>query len=375
MNKLVFKFVATALFFTTSLSQAEELKGEMSEAYEALGRLQKFTASPSSFENPANRAQIISLLEVLSKTFHRLDELDSRYSNEAGFKETLKLTEDTIDDALVRLKEGRATYSLWRLRGLETHCATCHLSHNVSLAYRDAVSGPGKDLSPYQRGRLYFAGRRYDEASSAFLVALKQKDLDSFKKMEVLRNWLLIETRLERDPSKAVLTLQKILPALNLPAYEEMEVANWILSLERWRNEGTSAVTLKEAERLLAEAVSQGPRPDTRFDTVSALRATSVLNELVASPELNGETKARAFFLLGWTYSRLPLFFIDELPEIYLALSIDEAPGSDVAKTAFLTYREHVLTRFTGSGGVSDIPIETRKQLDRLYEKAHFKGA
>jgi hypothetical protein len=85
------------------------------------------------------------------------------------------------------------------------------------------------------------------------------------------------------------------------------------------------------------------------------------------NPKLDPATRSKALYLMGLAYSKLPLFFINELPEIYLERCIREAPGTSEAKKAFELYKDLVLVGYSGSGG-TNVPSDVRLELQELHE-------
>jgi hypothetical protein len=101
------------------------------------------------------------------------------------------------------------------------------------------------------------------------------------------------------------------------------------------------------------------------------LRATGILHRLLEEPSaLSKGERGHALYLLGLSYSELPFFFINELPELFLEQSVREVPGTQTAQKAFRRYREVVTLAFTGSGGTR-IPDEVLLKLKELHEVAY----
>ena len=367
MKKLLKLLIASSLLYCSSgLVLAEEVNKEMLGVYAAFKKLQPFMAKSGGFEDPANQSEIKSLLQTISQKFHTVDEVSSRYQKEPGFNATAKLVHEMLDDSSKRFNEGNKSYALWRLRGLSTHCMTCHATYNVELNFRDKSSDIA-NLPAIDRANFYFSSRQFAEASKAYLEAI-EKSPAQFDTIEALKKWLIVQTRVNANPKDAEKTLSLLLPKLKLPVYEQEEVQSWINSLKNWSSNKEQITGLPNAEQLIRQAVSIDPLSDKK-DEVTLLRATAHLHNLLPTLK-EKEDRSRALYLLGFCYNKLQSFFIDDLPEIYLRLSIEEFPGSKSAKAAFELYKEIVALSFTGSAG-TDIPEDVQINLIELHKKAY----
>lgn len=363
MRALLILF-SSVLVFSTAL-YAEEVSKEMRQVYAAYKNLQTFLTKPQTFEDSKNEKEIRSLLQNISKNFHRVDEMSSRYQKEPGFVATAELVHEMLDDSYKRFNEGNKSYALWRLRGLNAHCITCHATYNVKLQFEDNSSETA-GLPPIDRADFYFSSRQFERASEAYLEIV-EKDLSGHETFGALKKWLIVQTRVSADAKEAQQTLTRLLPKLELPVYEKEEIESWIASLKSWPAD-KKKLELADIERLIRQSTSIDPLSN-EIDEVSLLRATALLHDLL--PTLKSkEDRSRALYLLGFSYNKLRSFFIDELPEIYLRLSIEESPGSKNAKSAFELYKEIVTLAFTGSSG-TEVPSDVRVNLMELYKKAH----
>ncbi len=347
--------------------EAQEIRGKMQNAYTAFKTLQPFLKNEKDFNNPDNALIIKENLSKLENSFHRVDEIETKYRKEAGFDSTLKLVFDILEDSNKRFKEGNNAYAFWRLRSLPLHCVTCHASHNPSLFFQDSDRSL-KDLSTFDQGDFYFSTRQYSKANEAFLKALKDQD-EKHSTMEILRRWLVVQTRVSVNPKEAFSILDRLLPDLKLSSYEEAEVKNWISSLKEWNKNDSKVETVSDIEALLHKSLSEDFL-DNGKDEVMLLRITGLLHSLLNEKSVTDNERARALYLLGVAYQQVPRFFIYGFPEIYLELCIIEFPGTKEAKMAFKLYDEIVTSGFTGSGG-THVPSDVKLKLMDLYNKAY----
>jgi hypothetical protein len=365
--------ISVVLLLASSVAVAEDksrpaLPQEMSVVYRAFMDLQPFLSNRDKFSDPANEQRISELLKTLTSKFNEIDSLHRGPATEPGFESTLTALNDMLADAKNRFAEGKKGYALWRLKTTSNYCISCHTRHEVEMSFYDSSDSIEK-MEPIERGELYLASRQFEKAKRTFLdVVYDQKDPNG-RRMEALREWLVIEVRVSPDPREALTELEKIKKKVALAPYEADEIQEWIISLRRWENEGPLVVDkLAKAENLVRQGLG-GPDPlRGRKGTVELLRATALLHSL-KEDKIAPEKRAKVLYLLGLAYSELPFFFADELPELFLESCIREFPGTETAQRAFSLYKEIVTLGFTGSGGVR-VPDDIEAELTELRNLA-----
>lgn len=363
------KTVLFLILLSPLIAMCQEVKNEMRSAYMAYRALQSFMVSAELFQDPQNRDRIISLLKKLSSNFHGIDSIPSKYRDLPGFEANLKLVGQTLDDATYRLKEGKGSYAFWRLRGLSSNCTTCHTTYNVTAQFHDDGLDL-KGLNDLERAEFLMASRQYDQAETAIDRALRQSSLE-IDKLKLLRYLLVITTRIRPDPKSSAEKLRRTLDSIDLSGIDRNELESWIMGLEEWSKDNARELgSLVAVEALLKEGADFNKPAESSASAVKLLRATGALHALLADPKFPLSERSQALYLLGFAYSKLPFFFVDELPEFYLQRSIEESPGSASAQKAYKLYKELVTLGFTGSSG-THIPADISLRLRELYEKAN----
>lgn len=349
-----------------------EVQATMDSVLSAFRELQKYLISSEKFESPANDAQIRTLLDTLGSGFHKVSMATSPYKDEPGFAGTLTLLNDLLADSRSRFEEGNKGYVLWRLRNSVDYCVTCHTRHEVKI---DFLSPPldFESLTIYQRAEFLLATRQFEAAGAAFLAAARHPP-EGRLRIEALRRWLLIYTRVHPEPRKALEDLTRFEREVPLTKPEADEVNGWIDSLRRWNSESKriEITPIRRAEHLIQQALALKDPMSGRNGTVELFRATGLLHQILEDgrPEVL-EQRARALRLLGVAYSEVPFVFVSDLPALFLEECIREYPDTDDARKAFQLYQHLVTLDYTGSGGVrlpSDIEVNLRELYDLAYK-------
>ena len=340
----------------------------MKQVYDAFVALQPYLVDESSFSSQENSAKITSLLKELRSNFHSVDAFKSKYSRQPGFKQNMRVITDVLGDSFNRFAEGKKDYALWRLRAVTNNCFTCHSAYNVALKFQD--DNDPVSMNDADKANFYLATRQSDKAKEILLKLISDSSYE-VRRMSTIRKWLVLETRTSQSPAAALAFLVKFQENLKSPQSDKDDISQWINSLKRWSSEKPAA---KKSVASAANLIKNAAKSDGLFlssvDEIAFLRATAMLHSLLSEESLPPEQRSRALLLLGYSYVKLPLFFIDELPEIYLEQCIDEFPGSDDAKESYRIYKDKIELDFTGSAGTK-IPVDIIVRLKELHDKAY----
>jgi hypothetical protein len=337
--------------------------------------IQPYISAQERFISPDANDAIKELIHDLRSNFHRLESVPSSFHTLPGFDENLTAVADLLDDSSRRFAEGKKSYAWWRLRKLPSDCFTCHATYKVSSHYTNPAV-VDESLDPLNRGRFLLATRQFSEAQGEVLKALEDPR-NTMHYNEALRSLLLIATRIDKDPAEGATVLRKALENTKLPEEDAREAAQWIKELNAWASEKQSAArrTVAYAEQLITGGAASSAQHNQ--NDVSLLRGTALLHQLLEQGAVKPQVRPQALYLLGYAYSKLPLFFSESWAEMYLERCIREFPGSANAKRSFSTYRDQILDDYTGTAG-TEIPDEIKLHLEELRKKAYgeadFKG-
>lgn len=347
-----------------------ELKKEMIKAYAAFEKLQTYLISQERFSAKENEQDIQSQIDSLADSFSSVLHEKIALNDQPGFGETVSVVTERITSASRRFAEGRKGYALWELKTIGNYCVSCH----TTFSSKNEFSGSTANLSGLtlrEQAEFFLATRQFDKAADLFkAVVMKSSNLRD--RMSGLRKWLVIHIRVYQDPAAAIVELDTMLRAVSFSSFERKEIQGYRESLLRWKNEpGSKVASLRRAENLLRQSLSMHDLLDAQESTVELLRATALLHRLLEEePENRNPDRGRILYLLGLSYSKMPLYFVNELPEFFLELCVRENPGQTVARKCYRLLANNTYLDFTGSGGTS-IPDDVQEYLDRLYAIAY----
>lgn len=381
MRHLGYALLFTALLATPVISSGQEdgaerespaIRREMDSVFSTYRELQGFMLSRSGFVDEKNKSTIEALLSGLSERFHTVQSIKARHENDPSFVANLNSMRELLADAKSRFADGRKDYALWRLRYAADLCVGCHTRYEVNVDFTPPAEYLGQ-RNAYEQGQYYMATRQFEKAHDAFVLAAASPQAD-MQRIDALRRLLVIYTRVNPDPARAVRELTRLRAKLRLGDFEQEELASWLSSLRRWQNEGRFQLDpVRQAGHLIEQArvIRQSTK---QAGSVELLRASSILHRLLEETPDKGRERSVILYLLGLSYKELPFSFGEDLPEVMFEESIRSYPASDLAAKAYREYHESVTIGFTGSGG-TEIPEEINRSLRELYDLAHQKPA
>jgi len=351
--------------------QAQEVKAGMNSLLIPFKAIQPYIAKEDRFLDPKNSDKVRDIIQDLRANFHKLENIPSKYHTLPGFDENIRSVADLLDDSSRRFAEGKTSYAWWRLRKLPTDCFTCHATYKVESHYSNS-NVIDQTLDPLSRARFLLATRQFNEAQDAFLAVLKDPEY-RLTYNEALRSLVLITTRINRNPAEGAELLRSLSQTATLPEEDAREALQWADELQAWSKEKSVAATdqMRKAEQLIQRG-SQGSADSSQND-VALLRGTAILHQKLEAGTLSKELRPRALYLLGFAYTKLPLFFSESWAEMYLERCIGEFPRTATAQKAYTTYREQIIDDYTGTAG-TDIPAEVKLHLEELRKKAFGEG-
>lgn len=373
--KKTFKFsllitAITSILPTSILSNAtaQEVKAGMNSLLTPFREIQPYIASQEKFLDPTQNKKLSRIILDLRTNFHQLENIPSQYHSLPGFKENVRSVAEMLDDSYRRFTENKALYAWWRIRKLPSDCFTCHATYKVESRYSN-MSVVDQSLDTLNQARFMLATRQFSAAQEAFISVLKDPDYRLYFN-EALRSILLITTRINRDPKNGATLLRELSRNPALPTEDAREAEGWANQLEAWAKEKPqkNANSMKRAEQLIERGSYTSP--DNISNDVSLLRGTAILHQLLEDEKITPALRPRALYLLGFAYTKLPLFFSESWAEMYLERCISEYPGTATAQKAYRTYRELIIDDYTGTAG-TEIPAEIKLHLEELRRKAY----
>lgn len=359
---------------SSAVTMAEDVtpvdtKASMRNIFTSYRELQGYLVKSDRFFDPANSEQIQKLLSEIRTGFHSAENLDKKYTQQPGFLTNISIMTDTLKQVSKDMETSPTDYDLLRLRAISQNCFSCHSSYKPESSF-EATIPPEIDKDLLAKANYLAATRQFEAARKAYIEAAQSAEGEK-SPVQPLRQWLVLETRIYDEPSSAITELERFIKTRKkLREFERGEIQSWIDGLHRWKRDAIALPPVKKAEFLLRQTISSPEPAYARTPEVEVLRASGILHRAFADNSITSKDRGQALYILGLSYSKLPLFFPDELPEFYLEACVRENPNTTVARSAYNLFKEIITLGYTGSGG-THIPGDILAKIDELYRVAH----
>lgn len=329
----------------------------------------------SAFHAPENQAALEDAIDRLRRSAIALE--GHGEARDAGFARlSHRLSRDAAEIS-ARLHRGRAEEARFFLNKLVDHCVACH-----SRLPGPSASGLGKTLyesvdvntlEPAERIRLEIATRQFDLAMREIETLLAQDQVHpaQLDLGGLLESYLRVAIRVRGELPRAEATLLDWRERSELPAYLDDLVDVWMLGLRDYAKMGEAGDELGLARVASQDAASRRRFPADRRSLVHDLVASSLLHRALDGGTLGNDETAEAYYLLGVAELHAANLYWMSAPESYFEASIRSAPGSPVARQAYLLLEEATVTAYTGSSG-EHLPRDIGAWLRELRELAGF---
>ena len=270
-----------------------------------------------------------------------------------------------------RIDAGRYPDAAYRTLRMTQTCVACH-------SRLPAAEGPGfasqlvssLDVVPLgrpQAARLDVATRQFDRALGRYesLMRDPKEPAAALDYSGALAEYLIVALRVRNEPTRARETLEKLAtrPDLTLGLARALPV--WIAALDQLAPILAGEPSLVAARRVLADGRSLAEERGARIDLIHRVVVSSLIYRCIEQGKVRGPERAEALLLLGETDAFVRRSFERSEAQLYLEEAIRLAPGTEVARRAYVRLEDETLLGFTGSSGLH-LPIEVEERLAEL---------
>jgi hypothetical protein len=372
---------ALGLFLCTGVGGEEpnpETETLMSEIVQALRVVVPLSLNGARFSDPANRAAVDDALHALARNAKRLEAHGS--GRELGFAYLSdSLARDSLD-IRTRFAEGRVDEARFLLRHLTDTCVACH-----SRLPDDNKHALGKYLTEEQaiaalpreeRVQFEVATRQFGRALATYEALFLDRNT-SIAELDLsgdLESYLELCLRVQRDPDRAISTLEGLASRKDLSSRLRLHVKAWVEAL-RSLEDAPDGDAIEQARKLV-KPVLEDSRVSDKSEIVRLIAASGLLHRYVASTAGPPERGGEAYYLLGVIESRIGRSFWASQTEFFLETAIRMGPKERYADDAFALLEEFLVSGYTGSSGTHVPPdiVERLEELDELMKRARVTG-
>jgi hypothetical protein len=295
------------------------------------------------------------------------------YFHRPGFRPSLETINHHMTDTINAVKGNNYIFAQKRLKALTALCISCHSQLSESAAentFGNAIKKVKRENfeSDYAYGNYLFLVRRFSESEKYFDLAIEKsiKDQTEEELYPSLRRIISINTKIELNPKKANIFIDKYINNPKLPVLAKNTLTIWKKSLGKWK--GFNAKKIKSIDGFIKTYLA--PLEANKGETAGGENdITLLVGSGVLSKYLNDSPKTKLapeiLYWLSIAERRLSNTFFFSLSDLYLKDCVKLYPKSSYAKKCFNEYAENIEFGYSGSGG-TDIPVEEKQELERL---------
>jgi len=324
----------------TSPPASETWTGEMKGMGESLSTLLPIALDPVQFSNPANYEAIDLQLSRLSHFAHEVEAAKQKPSDDPSFEVVGQRFADEMAEAKHQLQIGNRSYARYLIRGATGYCISCHTQTDRGPHFLAQPTGASfQRLSSLDKAAYLIAVWNFDAGLQEYEKAMNSPDVALLPmgslEATTLRA-LAVAVRVKKDPHQADTIVSRIMYSKWAPVYLQLTASKWKASIKEWQTSRKPAHTLDDAKALINQAwTKQVESPLSRSGLIEALRASSVLHELLAQKK-PGRAYAEALYYAGLNAEALRDLDPFPLNEAYFEACIRQLPHSDTAKNCYL---------------------------------------
>lgn len=381
---ILMKKISYILFLTTFLISCESKKpqespstwsSQMQGLAGGVREILPFIYNKNAFNDPTNKKHIEEKLKSFAGRAHSLKpQMAQKYFGaDPLVNYSLEQMTDDLNRSLEAFQMGRLEYSRGVAKSVVNHCFRCHSVANVGAAtYWNLQNVDSFQLSALEKLDLLVASRRFDEAIELSESLLNDNNFMKsapFDYESVLRKYMALMVRVQKNPKKAMAQLDNILRWEDLPFYLADQMQSWRLSLNNWVKEKKRKANLLARAQLMMNHAKQSQQfqKDHGAD-VELLRASNDLHEFLKQPKIKARDMALAYFLLGEVYEVMDDLGYWNLHELYFESCIVKAPEALLARTCYSRLEASVYLGYSGSSGIH-VPEAERQRLSKLKQQ------
>lgn len=380
------KFLLCLLvIFTTSSAYAVQTKTEakaiMDGVYDSFVKVVPYVYSDEKkIENLRTDAdqkeRLLKNLTDISEFFKSARHVE--YFQRPGFRPSLETINHHLSDTINAVKGNNYIFAQKRLKALTALCISCHSQLSETAAentFGNAIKKVKRENfdSDFAYGNYLFLVRRFGESETYFDKAIEKalKEQTEEDLYSSLRRLISINTKIELNPKKANVLIDKYLANPKLPSLARNTLETWKKSLKKWNKFNTKKIKSIDSfiTTYLAPLESDKGQTARGGNDITLLVGSGVLSKYLND---NPKTKLapEILYWLSVAERRLSNTYFFSLSDLYLKDCVKLYPKSRYAKKCYNEYAENIEFGYSGSGG-TDIPVEEKQELERL--KSYLK--
>jgi hypothetical protein len=384
---ILFLLCSVATYSQTSVSTSapvgeKKAKEVMNNIYDSFVKIIPYVYSEKNgldyLKDSANQRELIKSLTDISNAFKGARHVE--FFQKPGFRPSLETINTHLDETIVSIKSQNYIFAQSRLKAITALCVSCHsvLSESHSKnAFGGAINSEKRSRfeSDFAYANYLYLVRRFTEANMYYELAIKSNlesapltDIPDHELYASMRRVLSIYTKITFNPERSEAFLKKYVNHKFMPKVLSSTINEWIVSLGKWKKFDPKKVkSIKQyiKKNLVPLELHRDELTSGRSD-VTLLISSGILSKYLTDKPRSALTP-EILYWLSIAERRLSSTYFFSLSDLYLKDCIILYSKSPWAKKCYQEYEDNITFGFSGSKG-TDIPVEEKKELDRLKQ-------
>ena len=330
-------------------ASASDTQKKMTRLFSSMTALLPISYDEVQFNDKKNAAQIAMALKDLAQMSHNL-EADKKSLPVDPFTQMIaRGLKADMEHAQKLFESGERQRSRALSRGITGYCIGCHTSSS-----RGAWNFPGSDspeigkLSSADKATYLAAVRQYDDSILYYEKALIELGANRNEKKTAeawelaIKRMLAIIIRVQNNPFLALELISRIRETGSVPESLLQTSAQWRLAVKEWAKDGkmppqSRQIQMNLARTLVASGMSHSTPKNPDGGLVHFLRASRIVNELLAEKKKNPDT-GELLWLGGQIAEKTDDINFWDLDAGYYEACVRYQPKTELAKKCFARF-------------------------------------
>ena len=345
-------------------------KRSMHQLYESLAALLPWSLDAEAFGDPARTQEIQGHLRRVAA------EATAVRAHAAGRDQGTRYLGRGLE---LEARQARELFALGAVSAarigvlqMTEYCVACHtrlpVPSDSPVARGFLEDDVLQSLDSSGRAQLQIAMRRFEDGLDTLESALAEPDLSGPDLLATVTSYLAISIRVKNDFERPLPILRRLSEDPRLWSHLQLDVERWTQALGELQELGASSSRLEDAASVLAAGRELLRLPSDRQALVHYITATAILERFLDSGSGTNADRARAYYLLGVTESRIESGYWMALPRFYLETAIRLEPAGPVARSAYAIIEETTMCEYSTdcSAAPGELPEDVQAYLDEL---------
>jgi tetratricopeptide (TPR) repeat protein len=359
-------------------SGKSSVRESMQRIFSSMRLLLPASVDMDVFRDPARTDSIRDALVRVSESASAVAE--HARSGDQGVRFLGRSLQQEAQRTIYLFDEGAYESAQFSILQMTEYCVECHsrspIPSDSPLSKGFVSSEQFEQLELEERARLQFATREFEAGLDTLDRLFASRDVPAAELLGAATNYLVVSLRVKQDFERPVAALRTLASRPDLWTYLRLDVERWIEALGSLapRVDLSKSAPIEDAVAILSDAREIIRFPSDRQALVHYVVASTILQRFIEQASTNTE-KARAYYLLGLTESRIGRSYWLALPEFFLETAIRLDPAGEAALQAYALIEEetYFAYSFDSEEGEIELPMDVERRLAdlrRMIEQA-----